>query len=259
MIAEKRGQFISKSYVNILMCLTIYMISMIFITMGRFKHGYATLSPHHGAIKEKENLIQTTRQDVIHPVDGVDRSESPRILHVVWGRPSTTEIDPKKVHIIDDKTFTGCCDNMIHLALKSYLAMLPNDFRILFWNLGGGFDTHAYLEHIGLKNETIVPMTFDPLVEFANETNLIEVYQSLNRSVVPRSDLARYALMRNYGGNYVDFDGVMLQPLPLDGTPRFNLNNYHKGTRHAPNCSGRPPGQCVLSNGKLNAIYFIIY
>ena len=250
MISEKRGQFVSKSYINILLCLTIYMLAMIMITMGRFKHGYATLSPRNDALQGRQNLMQTTSQDKIHPVGEVDTSEAPRILHIVWGRPNQTDQGhKKKARILDDKSFTGCCDNMIHLALKSYIAMLPNDFRILFWNLGGGLDTNAYLEHIGLKNETIIPMTFDPLAEFANETNLIELYQSL--SIVPRSDLARYALMRNYGGNYVDLDGVMVRPLPLDGTPRFNLNPHPK-THHAPNCSGRPEGQCVLSNGKLN-------
>ena len=174
------------------------------------------------------------------------------ILHVIWGRPLPTDGGyAGKERILDNETFTGCCDSLIELALRSYISILPEDFKILFWNMGG-WNTEKYLTHIGLADKNILPMNFDPTKELAGDQNLIEVYEKLS-SVVPRSDFVRYAVMRNYGGSYVDIDGIMVRPLPLDGVPRVNLSPT-KATGGHITCSGKgyvmQPGSCILSNGK---------
>ena len=140
---------------------------------------------------------------------------------------------------------------MIELALRSYLSILPEDFTVRFWNIGG-WDMEKYLEHVGLLGGRIEPVKFDPEEELEADPDLREVYRGL-ASVVPKSDFVRYVVMRNYGGTYVDLDGVMVRHLPLeDGEPRINLSPAAMDGYQ--NCTGdgysRKPGTCILSNSE---------
>jgi hypothetical protein len=53
-----------------------------------------------------------------------------------------------------------------------------------------------------LNGMNIALKEFDPNVELADDSNLVKVYGQLT-SVVTRSDLVRYTVMRNYGGRSV--------------------------------------------------------
>lgn len=194
--------------------------------------------------------VYAARNGAYSPLAPIDEGAVPPILHVVWGRPLPSDKGYGGVdRVLDDNSFTGCCDQMIELALRSYLAHIPEGFWIYFWNMGG-WDLVGYLHHIGLNGTSIRPMSFDPKIQLAGESELLQVYQSLS-SVVPRSDFVRYTVMRNYGGSYVDLDGVMVRPLPFDGVPRINISPTKARDKHQ-NCTGegyiREPETCILSN-----------
>ena len=188
----------------------------------------------------------------------------PKILHVLWGRPLST-IDRTfagKERTFDEDSFTGCCDQLVELALKSYVENLPKGYSVYFWNIGG-WDSVGFLRHIGLYTDndddddesvTIKPMEFDPQIEMAaDEPQLINIYQQL-QAVVPRGDFVRYYVMKKYGGSYVDLDGVLVRPIPYKvGIPMMNLSPTSQTNLDLLSCTGRgyvrQPGACILSNG----------
>jgi len=198
-------------------------------------------------------------EDSVDDSDTTDESEEgPRIWHVMWGVPNES-IDRKayggKIRTFEPDSFTGCCDKMIELSLKSYIANLPSDYQIYFWNIGGGSNwSTRYLEHIDLHNSNKVrPMLFDIEKEVGDDKVLSAAYASLPE-VVPRGDLIRYIIMRNYGGSYVDIDGVLVKPLPYVGMPVINLSPA-KTSADKPDhmtCTGegftQEPKTCILSN-----------
>ena len=181
----------------------------------------------------------------------------PKILHVLWGRPLPTDKTfngkPRK---LDNSTYTGCCDELVELALKSYIANLPQGFVIYLWNTGG-FDSVGFISSIGLllndegsgQRISIQARDFDPRVEMEGEDpNLIRIYDSVKASV-PRGDFVRYYVMKKYGGSYCDLDGILVKRVPHNGMePMINLDpSWVKGYQ---NCTRREsePGTCTLSN-----------
>jgi hypothetical protein len=187
----------------------------------------------------------------------------PQILHVLWGRPLST-IDSTyngKERKFDEDSFTGCCDQLVELALKSYVENLPKGYSIYFWNIGG-WDSVGFLRHIGLYTDNddddesvaIKPMEFDPQIEMAaDEPQLINIYQQL-QAVVPRGDFVRYYVMKKYGGSYVDLDGVLVRSIPYkEGIPMMNLSPASQTNLDLLSCTGRgyvrQPSACILSNG----------
>ena len=186
---------------------------------------------------------------------------TPQILHVLWGRPNST-IDSTyngKARTFDEDSFTGCCDQLVELALKSYMENLPRGYTIYLWNIGG-WDSVGFLRHIGLdRNDkegvVIKPKTFDPQIEMAaDEPQLIHIYQQL-QAAVPRGDFVRYYVMKKYGGSYVDLDGVLVRSIPYEeGVPMINLSPTKSKRLNLLSCTGRgyvrQPGACILlSNG----------
>ncbi|KAL3788192.1 hypothetical protein HJC23_004659 [Cyclotella cryptica] len=193
----------------------------------------------------------TFDSNIISEALAKSQEPQPRILHVVWGRPLPTDKGYNgKDRVLDNSSFTGCCDGLVELALRSYVKSLPNDFDIYLWSMGG-WDSSGFLKSVGLNGMNIVLKDFDPNVELADDLNLVKVYGQLT-SVVTRSDFVRYTIMRNYGGSYIDLDGILVRGLPYDGVPRLNLSPTVAVDGHL-TCAGggyfRLPGTCILSNG----------
>ncbi len=197
----------------------------------------------------------------------------PKLLHVLWGRP-LQDIDKtfdSKERTFSENSFTGCCDQLLELALKSYMKHLPSGYQIYFWNIGGGWDLNGFLRHIGLSNKgeeskeehhdvnassssssscLIKPMDFDPKIEMSHEPELISIYEQLH-AVVPRSDFVRYYVMEKYGGSYVDLDGILVRSIHTrDGVPKMNLSPTEQSTLDLQTCAGsgyfRQPGKSLI-------------
>ena len=65
---------------------------------------------------------------------------TPQILHVLWGRPLST-IDRTfagKERKFDEDSFTGCCDQLVELALNHMSRIYQRDIRFTFGILGVG-------------------------------------------------------------------------------------------------------------------------
>jgi hypothetical protein len=194
----------------------------------------------------------------------------PKLLHVIWGRPlpSIDKTFNSKTRIFDNSSYTGCCDQLVELALKSYVKNLPGGYTIYLWNIGG-WDSIGFLRSIGLHNDaeegatssssssshTVVkPMEFDPKIEMIEEPELIHIYEQV-QAVVPRGDFVRYYVMKKHGGSYVDLDGILVRSIPYqDGVPMMNLSPTAQNTaKDLQTCAGRgyfrQPHTCILSNG----------
>lgn len=185
-------------------------------------------------------------------------SKQEKVLHFIWGYPSADErgyADMKRV--IDNSSFTGCCDRMVELAIRSYVYHLP-DHKLWLWNMNG-WDSEGFLHHRGLDHR-VETKVFEPEVELPGDAVLQSVYSALT-TMVTKSDFVRYTIMRNYGGSYVDLDGILTKPF-FDDVPRINVcetvaaleGNSKVGHTSYQTCNNvthnpRKPGTCILSNG----------
>lgn len=176
--------------------------------------------------------------------------EPEKVLHFLWGHPSADERGyAGKERVFDNSSFTGCCDTMAELAIRSYAHHLPNH-ALWLWNMGG-WDAEGFIQHIGMQDRVQIKV-FDPVNEFPDDSVLQGVFHTVHR-MVPRSDFVRYTVLRNYGGSYIDLDGVMVRP-PFDDLPRINVSPTPSKEPHVQTCANvtyvnRAPGTCILSNG----------